>query len=195
MVALAVAANLDNAGVGIAYGVRNIQISALANFIVAAISGIATVLSGWVGRVMSHYIHPTVASYIGAVVMFGVGLWVLSEPLRAKRKERKKRQANVIGRILEDPSVADFDQSQTISLTEATVLGVALAMNAFAGGFDAGVTHLNIWWMGLFVAVISYLLLGFSAFFGRRYAARALGNHATLCAGLLLLAIGIHQIW
>ncbi|EPZ53222.1 sporulation membrane protein YtaF [Alicyclobacillus acidoterrestris] len=195
MAALAVAANLDNAGVGIAYGVRNIQISSAANLLVAVISGIATILSGWVGRLMSHYIHPSVASYIGGGVMFAVGIWVLSEPLRAKRKERKKRQSGVIGRILEDPAAADFDQSQTISLTEATVLGAALAMNAFAGGFDAGVTHLNVWWTGLFVAIISYVLLGFSAFFGRRYAARALGKHATLCAGLLLLAIGVHQIW
>ncbi|WAH37306.1 sporulation membrane protein YtaF [Alicyclobacillus dauci] len=196
MVALAVAANLDNAGVGIAYGVRKIQISWVANLIVAVISGLATLFSGLVGRFMSHYIHPTVAVYIGAFVMFAVGFWIITEPYRQRRKQRRDRQkSNVIGRILDDPSVADFDRSSTISLVEATVLGIALAMNAFAGGFDAGVTHLNLSVTAFFVALFSYVLLGLSAFFGRRYAARAMGDHATLVAGLLLIAIGIHQVW
>lgn len=196
MAALAVAANLDNAGVGIAYGVRKIHISPLANLLVAIISGIATLVSGWAGRFLSHYIHPDIAIFIGAIVMFAVGLWVMSEPIRERRKRERARQAgNVIGRILDDPATADFDHSKTISLLEASVLGVALAMNAFAGGFDAGVTHLDVWETTLFVTVFSYLLLGLTAFLGRRYAARALGDKATVIAGLLLIAIGVHQIW
>lgn len=195
IIALAIAANLDNAGVGIAYGVRKIHISSVANLIVAVISGLATLLSALVGRFMRHYIHPEVALWVGAIVMFGVGLWVLSDPLRQRWKRNRSLNQNVLGRILDDPSAADFDLSKTISLLEATVLGVALAMNAFAGGFDAGVTHLNVWITSLFVAVFSYVLLGMSATIGRRYAARALGDNATLIAGLLLILIGVHQVW
>lgn len=196
MCALAIAANLDNAGVGIAYGVRKIHISTLANIIVACITGIATILSGFVGSALSHYIHPVIANGIGAAVMFGVGLWVIFEPYRSRRKRRQDaRNGGVIGRILEDPATADFDRSQTIGLLEAVVLGIALAMNAFAGGFDAGVTHLNLWGTTCFVTVFSFILLGLSAYLGRRYAARALGDKATLIAGVLLLAIGVHQIW
>lgn len=195
MIALAIAANLDNAGVGIAYGVRKIHISSLANIIVALISGVATLGSGLVGHFMSKYVHQSVATAIGAVVIIAVGLWVISEPFRQRQKERRKRQSNVIGRILDDPAAADFDESKTISLVEATVLGIALAMNAFAGGFDAGVTHLNLWGTSFFVTLLSYVLLGLAATIGRRYAARALGDHATLIAGLLLIAIGVHQVW
>lgn len=201
IVALAIAANLDNAGVGIAYGARQIHISWLANMMVAVISGIATLVSGLVGQFMSHYIHPRIATVIGAVVMLGVGVWVMIEPLRDKRKARRRelyeeeRQAGVIGRILDDPVAADFDKSKTISFVEAMVLGIALAMNSFAGGFDAGVIHLNVIATALFVAIFSYLLLGLSALLGRRYAARVLGHRATLVAGLLLIAIGVHQIW
>ncbi|WP_067621280.1 sporulation membrane protein YtaF [Alicyclobacillus acidiphilus] len=196
MLALAIAANLDNAGVGIAYGVRKIHISTLANLIVAFITGIATILSGWVGSTLSRYIHPVVANGIGAAVMFAVGLWIISEPYRSRRKRLKAaRNGSVIGRILEDPAEADFDKSKTIGMLEAVILGIALAMNAFAGGFDAGVTHLNLWGTTLFVTVFSFVLLGLSAYLGRRYAAKALGDKATLIAGLLLLAIGVHQIW
>lgn len=196
MIALSVAANLDNAGVGIAYGVRKIHISSIANLVVAFISGLATLVSGYAGRFLSHYIHPLLAMDIGAVVMFAVGVWVMLEPLRERRKRAKSNEkSGVIGRILDDPSTADFDKSKTISLLEAIVLGIALAMNAFAGGFDAGVTHLNIWGTTIGVSLFSYVLLGFAAFLGRRYAARALGDKATYIAGILLILIGFHQIW
>jgi putative sporulation protein YtaF len=196
MVGLAVAANLDNAGVGIAYGVRKIRIAWLPNMMVALISGVATLISGWVGRLMRYYIHPDIATALGAVVIFLVALWVMAEPLREKRKQKREHQpTGVIGRILNDPSVADFDASKSIGMLEAVVLGTALAMNAFAGGFDAGVTQLNIFLTSFLVALFSYLLLGIAALFGRRYAARALGDHATVIAGLILVVIAVHQIW
>ena len=40
---------------------------------------------------------------------------------------------------------ADFDGSKTISFSEAIVLGIALSINNIAGGFDAGITNLNLW--------------------------------------------------
>lgn len=191
--AIAVASNLDNAGVGIAYGVRGVKISGYANLIIALISGVATFIAGVAGNLVIRYIPAHVAAYIGGTVMILVGLWVLSEPFREKLKSRR-RNNTVLTRILRDPMVADFDQSQHISMTEAIVLGIALALNALAGGFDAGVVHIAIWLTALGVAVFSYLLLGLSAYVGRRYAAEALGNKATVIAGILLLLIGLHQI-
>ncbi|EJY56966.1 protein of unknown function UPF0005 [Alicyclobacillus hesperidum URH17-3-68] len=194
LVGLGIAANLDNAGVGIAYGVRRIQISTIANLLIAAISGVATLLSGWVGNTVSHYIHPQISNWLGAIVIMAVGLWVITEPIRSRRK-RRRRNGSVIGRILDDPAAADFDNSQSISLTEASILGIALALNAFAGGFDAGVTHLSIWATTASVTAFSFILLGLAAYLGRRYAAQALGDKATYIAGALLILIGIHQVW
>lgn len=191
--AISVASNLDNAGVGIAYGVRRVKISSLANGLIALISGIATYIAGAAGNLLIHYIPPKAAGYIGGTVMILVGLWVLSEPIREKIKRNRSRDL-VFARILHDPMVADFDQSQHISLTEASVLGVALALNALAGGFDAGIVHISIWFVAIGVALFSYVLLGFSAYLGRRFAAESLGSKATIIAGILLLVIGIHQI-
>jgi putative sporulation protein YtaF len=193
LLALAVASNLDNAGVGVAYGVRRIRISCLANLIIAVISGIATWASGWVGRVFAEHLPARTAAAIGAVVMIGVGLWVMSEPWRERRANRQAR--TVVTRILRDPATADFDRSQTISVAEAVILGIALAVNALAGGFDAGILHLGLVWVALAVGVCSFVLLGLSAYLGRRYAADALGDKATYVAGALLILIGLHQIW
>ncbi|GGJ13081.1 membrane protein [Alicyclobacillus cellulosilyticus] len=194
ILAIALASNLDNAGVGIAYGVRGMGISWWANLIIAVISGLATLLSGWIGRVITRVLPPHLAAWLGAAALMAVGVWVLTAPWR-ERARRGRTPHNVVSRILRDPLAADFDRSQTISLGEATVLGLALAMNALVGGFDAGVVRIDIAWTAVAVAAASYVLLGMSAYLGRRFAAKAFGDRATVAAGTLLILIGLHQLW
>ncbi|MBX5437308.1 MAG: manganese efflux pump [Alicyclobacillaceae bacterium] len=194
MVAIAVASNLDNAGVGIAYGVRKVRIPWQANLLVAVISGLATGLSGLVGHLLTRYICLVYATWIGAAVVIAVGVWVLTSPWRQQRK-RGRGQANVVSRILTDPIAADIDHSHTISPSEAVLLGVALALNALAGGFDAGLAHIGVLWTALLVGILSFASLGLSAYVGQRFVADALGDKATLVAGLLLIAVGVHQVW
>lgn len=196
VVAIAVASNLDNAGVGIAYGVRKIHFSFWANFIIAIISGVCTWLAGVVGTTLTRYLPEQTTAWVGATVMILVGLWVFTEPWRSKRrKQAQETSQNVMQRILRDPTTADFDQSKTISLKEAAVLGIALALNAFAGGFDAGVVHIGVVVTAIAVAMMSFILLAASAWVGARYASRVFGSRATYIAGVLLILIGIHQIW
>lgn len=196
VVAIAVASNLDNAGVGIAYGVRNIRFSFWANLIIALISGAFTYIAGVVGDTLTRYLPSSLASWIGGIVMILVGLWVFSEPWRnSNAKQVEETTGNVVQRILRDPTTADFDKSQTISIKESYVLGVALSINAFAGGFDAGVVHIGILVTAAAVAVASFLLLWLCAYVGSRYASRVFGTRATYIAGVLLILIGIHQIW
>ena len=194
IVAIGVASNLDNAGVGIAYGIRRIRIASWANALIAIISGIATFVAGVVGHIITHYVSPSLATWLGAIVIMAVGIWVITDPLR-QRIRMRRQAANVVSRILADPTEADFDHSQTIGLAESLILGVALAINALAGGFDAGVQHIGIALTAFVVALFSYVLLGLSAAFGRRFAADTLGNKATYIAGLILILIGVHQIW
>lgn len=52
---IGIASNLDNAGVGIAYGIRKIRISWLNNFIIAFFGFLFTLLAGFLG-IGSHYL-------------------------------------------------------------------------------------------------------------------------------------------
>jgi putative sporulation protein YtaF len=197
ILAIAVASNLDNAGVGIAYGARGISISWAANLTISLISGGATLVAGIAGHTLTYYLPQRAALLTGGVVMLLVGLWVIAEPWRRRGEPEAHPDGkqNVVQRILADPAEADFDKSLTISIKEALVLGIALALNALAGGFDAGAAHIGVVETAVAVTVCSYILLGVSAFIGRKYAARVLGERATYVAGLILAVIGIHQIW
>ncbi|WP_138494687.1 sporulation membrane protein YtaF [Paenibacillus pinistramenti] len=196
ILAIGLASNLDNAGVGIAYGVRKIRIPWYSNLAVALISFLGTLLSGMFGSLLSSWVHPWISKIAGSAVIILVGIWVLLQSsIEQKSKAPLPEGAGNFARLLRNPEEADKDLSNTISLSEATVLGIALAMNALAGGFNAGVTQLNIWLTSLSVGIFSYLLFALSFWFGKKYAAEKLGSRATVISGILLILIGLAQVW
>ncbi|MNI45227.1 hypothetical protein D3C73_996460 [compost metagenome] len=194
VVVIGLASNLDNAGVGIAYGVRKIRIPWYSNLAIAIISFLATLLSGLFGNWLAFWIHPWIGQLIGTIVIVSVGVWVLLQPFVEKKAASFDQESNPVTRLLRNPEEADKDSSKSISLGESILLGIALAMNALAGGFNAGITHLNIWYTSLSVGVFSFILLAICAEFGEKYAAEKLGNRATIISGLLLILLGIHQM-
>jgi putative sporulation protein YtaF len=194
IILIGIASNLDNAGVGIAYGVRGIRISKSANVMIAAISFLMTLLSGVAGAWISMYISTFASHLIGAIVIVSVGIYVLYQPFRTLKKKEAQTTENVIQRILRQPEEADFDQSKTISFRESLLLGSALGINAMAGGFDAGVTHLNVGSTSIAVGFFSFIVLGLTDYIGRNYIAVKFDQLATILSGILLILIGLFQI-
>ena len=80
-----------------------------------------------------------------------------------------------------------WDGSKTISFSEAIVLGGALSINNIAGGFDAGVTNLNLWLTATISGVFSFICISGFTYVGKRFLAEYLGKWATVIAGLLLI--------
>lgn len=196
ILAIGVASNLDNAGVGIAYGVRKIRIPWYSNLAIAIISFLATLWSGLFGSLISIWIEPWVGQLIGTVVIVAVGVWVLLQPFREKNTPPiESPTGSNFTRFLSNPEEADRDSSKSISLGESVLLGIALAMNALAGGFNAGITHINVWLTSLSVGFFSFVLLALCSLFGERYAAEKLGDRATIISGALLILIGLHQMF
>lgn len=195
IIAIGLASNLDNAGVGIAYGVRKIHIPWYSNLTIAIISFIATLVSGFFGNWISAWMPPWVGQLIGTIVIIGVGIWVLIQPYLEKKPAPKEPSANSLTRLLQSPEEADIDSSKSLSIPESIILGIALAMNALAGGFNAGITQLNVWYTSLSVGLFSFILLALCAGFGEKFAAEKLGHRATVVSGLLLIFIGFRQMF
>lgn len=195
ILAIGLASNLDNAGVGIAYGVRKIRIPWYSNLAMSIISALGALLFGLFGNVIAFYVRPWVSHLVGSAVIISVGIWVLLQAYKEADAARTVCDSSgSFSRLLRNPEEADKDSSQSISLNESIILGAALAMNAFAGGFSAGVIHLNIWFTALSVGIFSYLLSTLSTWFGEKYAAEKLGGRATIISGILLILIGICQL-
>jgi putative sporulation protein YtaF len=201
---IAIAANLDNLGVGIAYGVQKIKISHIVNLIIAVISFIATWLSAVTGEAISLYLSPKVANIIGAVLLCGVGLWVISQPIiTAYKANQPIVDVKLLGtriylgptEILRYPERVDLDNSRDVGYWEAVLLGIALSINALAGGFDAGTVGISSLLEATLVGIFSLFTLAVGSYFGKKYAAEQLGKYATVISGTLLILIGVHQLW
>ncbi|MGS2749218.1 sporulation membrane protein YtaF [Bacillus zanthoxyli] len=191
---IGIASNLDNAGVGIAYGIRKIRILWFNNFIIAFFGFLFTLLAGFLGNWIALFISEFTANLIGAIVLGIIGVFILCQPFLSKKDTIESKDGSVLLGILRDPEKADFDGSKTISFSEALVLGVALSINNIAGGFDAGVTNLNLWLTACISGVFSFICISGFSYIGKRFLAEYLGKWATVIAGVLLILIGIDQL-
>lgn len=203
IIAIAIAANLDNLGVGIAYGIQKIKISHMSNLIIAVISFLAAWSSAETGKLIGLYLSPQISGIVGATLLCGVGGWILFQPIITAIKNNQPildlqrfGQRFYIGptEILSYPERADMDNSRSVGNREALILGIALSINALAGGFDAGAVGISSLIEATFVGIFSFITIIAGYYFGRKYAAEQIGKYATVISGTLLIVIGIHQL-
>lgn len=210
ILAIGIASNLDNAGIGISYGVRKIRISLIPNFMIALMGFLLALLGGLFGNLISLWLTPFICQFISMIVLVSIGVYVLGQQYLANHKPEAvfvfnqphpKKEAleegpaeNVFFRILRCPEEADWDNSKSIGLTESIILGIALSLNNLAGGFSAGVTNLNILATALVSGLFSFLFISLCASFGLKFAAGRLGEKATIISGIMLILVGLRQI-
>lgn len=192
---IGLAANLDNLGVGVAYGARRIRVPVLPNAIIAALAYGATWFSAVAGGFVARLLPAAVANVTGAVLLMAVGVWVILTQWRRRPEPPAPAAGTGVLRVISAPESADRDNSGTISVGESLLLGAALSINCLTNGFSAGLIGLGAHGTAAVTALFSYLTLWGGSLLGIRYAAAWLGERATVLAGCLLILIGIHQLF
>ncbi len=211
LLVFAIAANLDNLGVGIAYGLRRNKISTRSNLVIAIMSTGLTLMAMKFGQWVQPILSIKVANDLGASVIIVVGIWVFFEVAiqrmwsiltkhlwryfsrkigRRKHLDRPNSEPdrNTIMRFLA------HKDSGRISGRETLILGVSLSLNAMAGGFGAGLAGHNLIVTSIAVGGFSYLTIFAGQSLAGNYASRWLGSFSQRLAGLLLIAIGIYEL-
>lgn len=196
---LCLAPNLDNMAIGLAYGARRINVPFRSNMAIALFSGLATLISSFLGNLLSSCIPNYLGSLIGGSIVSIMGFYTIGSYIHAKRKCTKVQEGSNLyiddlKAVMADPGIADKDYSGDISLKESVLLGIALAVNCLGTGFGAGLSGVNTLLLTSAVVVFSLITISFGAFIGKRYAAKLLGDKATIISGLLLLAVGVYQM-
>jgi len=188
--------------IGLAYGSRKIKVPFRSNFAIASFSGIATLVSSMLGVALANYIPYFYGNIIGGSIVCFIGLYtIISYYINKKRIIPKTKHQNSnqyideLRAVMDNPSLADKDFSGDISLKESVLLGIALAVNCLGTGFGAGMTGVNIGILTLAVIIFSIATISLGEIIGRRWAAKFLGDQATVLSGLLLIIVGIFQIF
>jgi putative sporulation protein YtaF len=196
IVGIALANNLDNLGVGVAYGIARIRVSLPINLWITLLTFVITALAAGSGSHLAAYLPLPIARGASALFLCGMGLWMLGPSFRRRRQppsppEPKARPS--LRSILADPTSVDRDHSRNIDVREATFLAVAVSLNNIGVGFSAGLLHLSVIATALCSAAVSFLALWLGARTGQRLGAANLGERAQALAGLLLVVIGLCQ--
>lgn len=191
---IALASNLDTIGVRIAYTVQGIKVSHGINLWMALIGFTVSALASRSGTVLAALLPGKSARLVSMVLLVLIGLWMMLEPYLPKREKHHRRSPGML-EILADPLEADRDRSKHIDFKEATVLGTALSLNNIGGGFSAGILGINWLLMGFLSALISWLVFWAGNQLTGYLDQTSWGTRAPLVAGLLLILMGLKQLF
>lgn len=175
---LAVSANIDNLGVGVAYGVKRRSIVLGHNLLIALVSGGATLLSMAAGEWLNDYMSEAFANVLSGAIMIAIGLCGVAHAMR--------RRSNVSPQIGPGPRT---------STSEAAVLAVSLAFNNLGSGLGAGISHVSIALTAGLTAAGSMVTIAGGHLVGRRTSRAISRRRLGVTAGLIFIVVGIYELF
>ncbi len=194
MILLGVAANLDNLGVGIAYGTADLKIRPAANFLIAVISMLLAWIAVVAGRSLGDFLPLNIANIAGASIIVAVGIWVAIHQSISEWIEEMRSNGKWQSQPLND-DILTKNSSLSLSNKKILLLGFSLSINAMAGGVGAGLSGYNPQWVALGIGIFSYLTIDCGQYLGKAYIGKWLGAYAHWAAGILLVLIGIYEFF
>lgn len=212
---MAVALSLDGFGVGLAYGLRRIRIPLGSLIVVALCTVVAMGTSMLFGSWITLWLRFIPARLLGASILLALGTFQFVRAIWNSRREifpqavpalavglqksvlepEFRFQFRFLGfviQILKTPDIADVDGSGGISIRESTLLGSALAMDAFAGGIGAAMAGMTLSVI-LIVALTQMMMLCL----GQRMAGKIPEDwtkKAEFLPGLVLIIVGLGKL-
>lgn len=195
---IALANNVDNIGARIVYCIRGIKVSSTVNLWISIITFLISFGAAFFGKVLAGFLSQQIAYIISAIILSGIGLWIIFAPYLEKNHKdkeiREDNEGNWALDILKDPGKADLDCSKDIDFKEATLLGIACSINNIGGCLGAGMIGLNSVFVGFFSAIISFLVFWAGNYITDFINKRNLGHKATVLAGIFMILLGLKQI-
>ncbi|MFJ7936215.1 sporulation membrane protein YtaF [Sporosarcina sp. NPDC096371] len=190
--AFAVSSSIDNLGVGMSYGIRNIHIRLGANLLMTLTCFLMSIGGITFGVWLSTILPGMMPMIFAAILLIVIGIRVI---LLAKPNHVDHSKENTsMKEILRNPEMADVDKSGHIGWFEAIFLGVALSANALTNGLGAGLLGLSPLAIALTAAVGSFISIWVGVKLGCRLATVRIGSYTvgqfgTILSGIIILII------
>jgi putative sporulation protein YtaF len=177
--------------------------------IISLCSGIIILGSMYIGVIMLQFLPQAAAKMVGAFILMGIGVWAIiqmtlqknNDPVDDKILSEKRiihieiKSLGLVIDILRTPSKADVDRSGNISASEATLLGIALSLDAFGAGIGAALIGFSPLITSLAIAVSSgvFLTLGLRA--GYLFSNVGWVRRFSVLPGFILILMGVVKLF
>ncbi|MFO0585680.1 MAG: manganese efflux pump [Anaeromyxobacter sp.] len=177
---LALSSNVDNLGVGVAYGVRRRHVRLRHNLLVAGVTGAGTLAAVAFGEWVNDFMSEEAANLVGAAVLVALGVSTLAQALRggaaAGTGSRHAAGGATGGR-------------------EALALALSLTLNNLGAGIGGGISHLDLVLTTALTALTSVAALAGGEALGRRMTGSLPAPALGVAAGALLVALGVVEVF
>lgn len=197
---LAIVLSIDLFAVSFAYGSSKIKIPFKSILIITIIGSGILGLSIFLGSLLLPFIYVETAGIISFVILFSLGLIkifdsVIKRFIRKRRQMSKKMEFSIFNlkfilNVYANPEKADADHSRIISPREAVVVAIAVALDAFALGFGAGLLEVNYFQIITFSLMIDVVAVLLGSFIGGKIAQKFSANLSWF-GGVILILIAI----
>ena len=197
---LAISTNVDNFGVGVAYGVKRIRIGGTSNLLIACCNSAGTFLSMKAGESIANILPPEVCSIIGSSTIVLVGLWALLSNYAfagsdsEKTAEGQPQELIRLEYIAQHPEILDTNRSGHVNVREAVPLAFALSISNLATGMGARLAGLEIEFVVLLMFLFSVLGISGGYLFGRLLSLGLPSRWPGVLSGILLMSLGFYDL-
>ena len=149
---LAVSLSIDAFGVGIAYGLRKVQIPFLSKMVICFFSILYSGMALALGKAIYGIIPPIAAKITGVAMLAVMGIYII---LKALPEDDRNNTAEVCCKgsrtileiavkslgitiqVIKNPVEGDIDRSGYIDIQESLMLGLALSVDAIGVGIGS----------------------------------------------------------
>ncbi|WP_047981751.1 sporulation membrane protein YtaF [Ornithinibacillus contaminans] len=202
LVFLVIAVSLDGFGVGVTYGMRKIVVPISALLVIMVCSGIVVLISMEVGSMLHSFLSVGIAKTIGGSILIFIGVFSLINSIRSQlKKQEEKPHPNTspkhfqnIRTVMTTPDRADLDQSGTISIGEAILLGTALALDAFGAGIGAAILGYSSIITSILIALMSGMFVHYGIKMGIVLSKNKKLERMNFLPPVLLITLGVFNL-
>ncbi|WP_417019392.1 manganese efflux pump [Anaerotruncus massiliensis (ex Liu et al. 2021)] len=193
----ALALSADGFAAGASFGLRGVKIGAAAKTAIALLSTGFAFAAVTAGGALGAFLPPSAGRWIGAGAAVR-SLLPAREASPASEKPPLQKRFHALGLtilVVREPSAGDLDNSGSIDLGEALLLGFSLSVDMLGAGIGLALAGAGSLWLPLAVGVTQTACLALGEAVGKRLSRlpvpkRALG----VLSGLLLAALGAARL-
>lgn len=189
IILFSISANIDAFFLGAAYGTKGCKYHILDNITISFLTSIGTFLSMFLGEWLVSILSISTANTFGCLIIIFLGIWMMMEYFFPKNVPD-----DLTGKDGNSLSSART-KWHSMPIASLIALSMALTLNNLGLGFGAGITGLNPYLTSIFTFFFSLFFLTAGMAAGKKFLSDVFGNYAVLISGLLILILGIYELF
>ena len=168
--------SVDNIGVGVSYSIAGVKVKLSKNILIAFLAFLVSFLSSSFGKLISYFLSDKTCLIISMLFFVLMGARMIYVSLSEKRNN-------------------DLDKLKELGYKDALSIGIALALDDIGSSVSSALVGHNP-----FMISFPYFIISLSIFLFGNYALKFItklnmGNKPTIIAGILMILLGISQIF